>query len=100
MLRSVLSGIDRKRFAAFLKAPNFGRRRGAGTEGGNGYRWECPVCGESRVNTMDEYGSKSLGALKSHVRNSDWGEHGAARSYPADLDVRELYQYVSPVSDE
>lgn len=100
MLRSVLSGIDRKRFVSLVKRPNLRRREDAGTEEHNGYRWECPVCGESRVNTMDEYGSKSLGALKSHVRNSDWGEHGAARSYPADLDARELYRYVSPVGDE
>lgn len=106
MLRSVLADVGRTRFATALKPPYrpwahgvLNRRRNEAVARA-GYRWECPICGESRVNTLDEYGDLSLGAVKSHIRNSDWGDHGDAGTYPADLDVAGLYRYVTPVEDD
>lgn len=61
-----------------------------------GFRWECPLCGMSRLNaSKDESGEKNaLAALRTHIIASDGTEHGPKNEYPADFDHETLAEHV------
>lgn len=65
----------------------------------NGYRWECPYCGETRSNTMSTRGDNAFRALRTHVYLSDGDGHGDGASYPDGLSTEELGRHVKPVED-
>lgn len=64
-----------------------------------GYRWQCPICGTARVNTMSERGRNALRALRRHVYRSEGEGHGEKGAYPDDLPVDELRRHVRPIDD-
>lgn len=49
-----------------------------------GYRWVCPVCGETGVHPLSGRGRNALRALKTHVYFSTGDGHGNVESYPRD----------------
>lgn len=64
-----------------------------------GFRWECPYCGASRVNGSDHESGEAnaIAALRTHVVASDGAKHGPRNEFPADFDTVELADYVSKV---
>lgn len=64
-----------------------------------GFRWECPICGMTRVNTMSRQGSTALQALKRHINGAEGDGHGPRDSYPDDIVIAQLHRYVQPVDD-
>lgn len=64
-----------------------------------GYRWTCPFCGASRLNTS-EVGAgmeNAVKALQTHVMASSDDEHGARNEFPPDFDSLDLAAYVVAV---
>jgi len=68
---------------------------------GDGYRWTCPYCGESRLNkSEDDAGERNaIAALRSHVLASDSLEHGPVNAYPDAFDPDELGEHVVRVEE-
>ena len=62
-----------------------------------GYRWSCPLCGESRNNRLDVDGEKAEASLRTHVLSSDDEDHGPATYYPSNLDADTLQRHVDPI---
>lgn len=65
---------------------------------GGGFRWRCPACGASRVNTMSRRGRNALRALKTHVYLTDGNGHGENASYPDAFPEEDLPAFVEPAS--
>lgn len=61
-----------------------------------GFRWECPFCGTSRLNTSEDRSGEenALAALRTHILASDGIEHGPKNEYPADFDPGALAEHV------
>lgn len=61
-----------------------------------GYRWECPYCGASRLNTSEEESGEenAIAALRTHIVASDGADHGPENEYPADYDAVDLAEHV------
>ena len=64
-----------------------------------GYRWTCPICGNSKVNAMSEQGRNALRALKTHVYFTDDDGHASANSYPPEYDEESLDEHVTKVDE-
>lgn len=64
-----------------------------------GYRWECPICGLERENTMSEEGHNALRALKTHVYLTEGNGHGDAEAYPDGGIEAELPRYLNPIDE-
>jgi len=55
------------------------------------YRWECPICGVSRLGVYDATdGYRALNALRTHIRSTDGCGHGPTHEFPAGLDPETL----------
>lgn len=67
-----------------------------GTE--DGYRWTCPLCGTSHLNTSDGERAKenAIVALRTHIVASDGGNHGPRNEFPPDTPLT-LSDHVSAV---
>ncbi len=60
------------------------------------YRWECPICGTTRVAVYDATdGFRARNALRTHIRATDGCGHGPVHELPADLDEETLADYIS-----
>lgn len=61
-----------------------------------GFRWECPLCGMSRLNASDDEsgGENALAAVRTHIVASDGAEHGPKNEYPADFNPGTLAKQV------
>lgn len=64
-----------------------------------GYRWECPICGLSRINAMSREGRQARLALQRHIHGTDGVGHGPKDEFPDGFSVSQLEQYVRPVDD-
>lgn len=66
-----------------------------------GFRWECPICGMSRLNASeDESGERNaIAALRTHVIASDGADHGPKGEYPVGFDPRGLAGHVIRADD-
>lgn len=65
----------------------------------DGFKWECPYCGASRINASDNGSGEAnaITALRTHIVASDGVEHGPRYEFPADFDTVELADYVVSV---
>lgn len=62
----------------------------------DGFRWTCPFCGTSRLNTSgaDSGEQNGVAALRSHVLASEGADHGPVDAYPAGFDPDTLSDHV------
>lgn len=76
-----------------------GPDKGVGTD--SGYRWTCPFCGESRLNTSDgeRAEANAISALRTHIVASDGADHGPRNEFPSDVPLT-LSDHVSAVVDQ
>lgn len=58
------------------------RRRPTLDEPEAGYRWTCPFCDTSRVNTTTDE-ENAIIALRAHIQASDGDGHGSRNSFPS-----------------
>ena len=59
------------------------------------YRWECPICGMSRLGVYAAAdGYRALNALRTHIRSTDGCGHGSTHELPADLDSETLTDWI------
>lgn len=81
-----------------LRLRSEGQEKPDVTEGG--YRWSCPFCGTSRLNSSDGERAKenSIAALRSHIIASDGTSHGPRNEFPPDAPLT-LSDHVSAVVD-
>lgn len=61
-----------------------------------GFRWECPYCGGSRLNVSKDESGKihAIAALRTHIMAMDGTEHGPKNEFPADFETLDLAEYV------
>lgn len=59
---------------------------------GAGYRWTCPICDQSRLNTSGE--QNGVSALRSHLLASGGAGHGPVNEYPVGFDPDALSEHV------
>lgn len=69
--------------------------------GPGGHRWECPYCGDSRVNKASGESGKNyaISALRTHIFASDGAEHGPRNEFP-DGESLDLADYVVEVGPD
>lgn len=71
-----------------------------------GYRWTCPICGDSRTSMFREGDenrrdtlSRAKGALRAHIISSDGDGHGPIHSVPDGITADVLAECIEPVTD-
>ncbi len=62
------------------------------TDTEEGFRWECPFCGESRLKPLEGESGKqnAITALRSHIMATDGRRHGPKNAFPDGFERAEL----------
>lgn len=65
---------------------------------GDGFRWTCPVCGETQLNTSSVDGEgrvNATNALRAHLIATEGDGHGPRNEYPSDFDPESIPKHIT-----